>query len=121
MRDRPKPQPGHAAELIDHQQPWGGSAEPLFVADLSLSQGSMTSSPRSQRDAAIDDEDLENNQDQLASLSQRMSRTEPEVPSIDIALAHEAVLQTEYDLQRNDGREHNAAELDAEHDLGWEL
>jgi conjugative relaxase-like TrwC/TraI family protein len=97
----------------------------LIVAEHATQEGSYVALTRARKRsdiyAAIDEEDLETDRDQLGVLAQHMSRAEPEVPSIDTPLAHEAEVQTEHELELNDRRESNAAELEAEHDLGWEL
>lgn len=96
----------------------------LIVAEHATQEGSYVALTRARQRtdiyAALDDQDLEPSQDRLAALSEHMSRAEPEVPSIDIPLAHEAAVQAQHDLEVGEERGH-VTELGAEHDVGFEL
>ncbi len=96
----------------------------VIVAEHASQEGSYVALTRARERsdiyAALDEPDLENNRDRLATLSEHMSRTEPEVPSIDLPSAHEAALEAEHDAELTERRE-PVTELEAEHDLGFEL
>ncbi len=104
----------------------------LIVAEHATREGSYVALTRARERteiyAAVDDQDLEISQDQLASLAEHMSRTEPEIPSIDTPLAHETAATTGHELEARGERDfelgyarENNTEPEAEHDLGFEL
>lgn len=73
--------------------------------------------------AALDELELFEGQNELAAIAQQMSRSEPEMASIDTPLAHEAAVETEQQLELGDPSfEHGQAhEPEAHKDLGWEI
>lgn len=97
----------------------------MIVAEHANQHGSYVAVSRAREQthiyAAFTELELEDGQDQLAALAERMNRTEPEVPSIDIPLEHEAALETAHQLEGDQRDLEHVPAQEPEHDLGWEL
>jgi hypothetical protein len=50
-----------------------------------------------------------------------MNRDDPEAPSIDTPLAHEAEIEAEHELELGEPQLQESNELEPERGLGWEL
>jgi ATP-dependent exoDNAse (exonuclease V) alpha subunit len=79
----------------------------LIVADHATEEGSYVAITRARQATYIhaSDEHLGQDHDPLSALAERMSRSEPEVPSIHTPLAHETELRDLHDLELSDGNE----------------
>lgn len=99
----------------------------LIVGEHATHEGSYVALTRGRGQTHIyanrDMLDLDEGQNELTALADWISRSEPEVPSIDTPLAHEQTIETEQDLEREEPerQQKNANNLELEHDLGWEL
>jgi hypothetical protein len=84
----------------------------LILAEHATREGSYVALTRARRrthiHASLDQLDSDDTQGPLAALARHMSRTEPELPSIQTPLAHEAHIREQQALGRDD-RERQAA------------
>ena len=113
---------------VQHPFPAQGQttdAAHVIVAEHASQHGSYVALTRAREQthvyAARDELDLDDGQDELGALAERMNQTELQTPSIDTPLEHEAAIETEHELETRDRDSERTPVQELEHELGWEL